>query len=187
MLSFLQFIQEMSPDDDLDHEVIHRAKTEFGTTSNPREAGYILHDGTMLDFTGRHQAVGYHHVNGRNVPKPGQPDYLKNTRNTDHREVADCFPNNIGGHDAMMHMMNKCNAIRYAPGMGMHVPRMPTMKSLQVAVGGHRAIERVHGLHIEIAHPDSCDTLHSKEFKNPNVEKVRSWLESKFKPKKEQD
>jgi len=39
---------------------------------NLNEAGYVLPDGTMLDFSGRHQAVGYE---GGKV-MAGKPDYL---------------------------------------------------------------------------------------------------------------
>lgn len=42
---------EWSPDKPL----IDAAKKFFGTTLRPLEAGYILPDGTMLDFTGRHE------------------------------------------------------------------------------------------------------------------------------------
>jgi hypothetical protein len=32
------------------------AKERFGITYNLKEAGYVLPDGSMLDFSGRHQA-----------------------------------------------------------------------------------------------------------------------------------
>ncbi len=35
------------------------AKDYYGITQDIKEAGYLLPDGKMLDFTGRHQAVGY--------------------------------------------------------------------------------------------------------------------------------
>ena len=52
------------------------AKTFFGTTRDLREAGYILPDGTMLDFSGRH------------LLDPNSDDgFLRGRRTTDHREI----------------------------------------------------------------------------------------------------
>lgn len=55
----------------------------FGLTENENEAGYILQDGKMLDFSGRYNAVGYENKK----PKNNEPDYLKNQRSIDHREI----------------------------------------------------------------------------------------------------
>ena len=38
--------------------IFDTAKNKFGLTSDIREAGYILPDGTMLDFSGRHELFG---------------------------------------------------------------------------------------------------------------------------------
>lgn len=38
----------------VDSELVERAVETFGVTNNPEEAGYILPDGRMLDFSGRH-------------------------------------------------------------------------------------------------------------------------------------
>jgi hypothetical protein len=59
------------------------AKKYYGITNDPREAGYIMNDGTMLDFSGRHYSPGYE----KGKPIPGQPDHLKGMKNVDHREV----------------------------------------------------------------------------------------------------
>ena len=53
------------------------AKERFGTTSDLREAGYILPDGTMLDFSGRHWTEG------------GDNSWLNGMRQVDHREISD--------------------------------------------------------------------------------------------------
>ena len=53
--------------------LITRAKTTLGTTVNPNEAGYILPDGTMLDFSGKRAG--------------GEP----NVRNMDHRDIAEIY------------------------------------------------------------------------------------------------
>jgi len=85
-----------------------KSKEYYGTTNNIKEAGYILKDGTMLDFSGRHEAVGYE----KGKPKPGEPDYLKGTRNVDHRDVKQIIPNLDQPYDKMIRFMKECRAIR---------------------------------------------------------------------------
>lgn len=86
-----------------------RAKEIIGVTSDPSETGYILQDGTMLDFSGRHYASGYK----AGKPLPGQPDYLAGQRGVDHREVNIVYPEGIGGTEAMIKFEEEENAIRF--------------------------------------------------------------------------
>lgn len=90
------------------------AKKLYGTTNDPREAGYILNDGSMLDFSGRHYAAGYKNKK----PLPGQPDYLKGERNVDHREIPakEIFETTItmSGTEAMIKFETEGNAIRFS-------------------------------------------------------------------------
>ncbi len=54
-----------------------QAKKLFGTTYDIREAGYVLPDGSMLDFSGRH------------LMNPGSDtSFLRGRRTTDHREIS---------------------------------------------------------------------------------------------------
>ena len=85
-----------------------KSKEHYGTTQDIREAGYIMADGTMLDFSGRHEAVGYE----KGKPKPGEPDYLKGQRNTDHRDVKNIIPGTEHQFDKMAKFMRECRAIR---------------------------------------------------------------------------
>jgi hypothetical protein len=87
---------------------VHEAKAKevFGVTDDMHEAGYVTPDGTMLDFSGRHEATGYHKEGDRFVPDKGPPssrwpqqgtaDYLAGQRNVDHREVSDVVPEQVG-------------------------------------------------------------------------------------------
>ena len=78
-----------------DYEV--SAKKHFGTTNNPRAAGYILRDGSMLDFSGRKEG--------------GDP----NTRSYDHRNIdhADGIPSFDHSHtESMRNFMRHTKAIR---------------------------------------------------------------------------
>ena len=88
-------------------------KEYFGITFNPREAGYILSDGTMLDFSGRHYAGGYKYDKqyGQFRPKQGKPDYYANDRVIDHREIGPIF--GVGGTDGMIQFQVYYHVIRY--------------------------------------------------------------------------
>lgn len=66
-------------------ELETKVMDHFGTTSDPREAGYMLQNGTMLDFSGRHDAVGYKN----NKPKSGEKDWFRGERNIDHRDLPE--------------------------------------------------------------------------------------------------
>ncbi len=57
-------------------QIFDAAKAKFGTTYDMREAGYILPDGSMLDFSGRHQVEG-------------DASFLNGDRTVDHREISD--------------------------------------------------------------------------------------------------
>jgi len=50
------------------------AKKHFGVTNDIREAGYVLPDGSMLDFSGRHEGADERTASGQ--------------RHTDHREIS---------------------------------------------------------------------------------------------------
>lgn len=79
------------------HEYEISAKKHFGTTNNPRAAGYILRDGSMLDFSGRKEG--------------GDP----NTRSLDHRNIdhAEGIPSFEHSHtESMRNFMRHTNAIR---------------------------------------------------------------------------
>ena len=60
---------------------------KFGLTNSAYEAGYILPDARMLDFSGRHESSGFKRVNGKNIPTT-KFDEFKDYRGTDHREAV---------------------------------------------------------------------------------------------------
>lgn len=77
-------------------DVCKLAVEKFGTTDNIYETGYIMPDGTQLDFSGKKWG-------GRG-----------GTRQMDHREISDVYPYGIGGSDAMVKFMDECKAIRFS-------------------------------------------------------------------------
>ena len=84
-----------------------KAIEHFGLTDNPREAGYLLEDGKMLDFSGRHEAAGYENKK----PKKGEPDYLANERVVDHRQVQEIMKS--GGWQAVEDFTKDSGVIRF--------------------------------------------------------------------------
>ena len=106
--------------------------SHFGVTRNPREAGYILNDGTMLDLSGRHYATGY--VNSK--PLPGQPDYLRNARAVDHRELPE-------GLD-LQTVQEQGNALRFSDiGGDLNIE---LTKGQNITPGQWAALKRAHSL-----------------------------------------
>ena len=87
-------LTKLNPKDKL----VKQVKKEFGETFDCREAGYILEDGTMLDFSGKKEGG------------------TAKTRNYDHREVSRALElgdKGIGGTEAMIFMEKHANAVRF--------------------------------------------------------------------------
>lgn len=80
-------------------KLVDKAVEVFGTTTNCKEAGYILEDGRMLDFSGKKQG--------------GEAG----SRNLDHREIVEAYdlPSaGLSGDDAMDYFTKSTNSIRFS-------------------------------------------------------------------------
>jgi GGDEF domain-containing protein len=121
-------------------ELIDGAKKYFGTTLNNKEAGYILPDGTMLDFTGRH------------TTDKSNWHYMRGERSTDHREFfGENIHNNSSlenlieakdGNDAMREFMAKTGAMRVDFSAGVaSVMTKPTPQQIKLFGDGNRGEE----------------------------------------------
>lgn len=109
-----QAMPDVSPQDAFEY-----AKRRHGTTRSIYEAGYVLPDGTMLDFSGKSDAGGYERKpDGNFGPQSGQPDYLRDTRNSDHREIRFSESQDFGGNEAMTEFMRK-GAVRVDANSGL--------------------------------------------------------------------
>ena len=106
------------------------AAEHFGVTNNPRECGYLLPDGRMLDLSGKHWLVGsdYRRVDGRNVLKRGDRDYQSDVRQVDHRDL-DHLSQESGG-SGMLKFMRDSGAIRVMPPIGFNFITPPTRKQI---------------------------------------------------------
>ena len=73
-------------------DIFALAKERFGVTNDIRECGYVLPDGSMLDFSGRHM-----------LTKGTDSSHLRGRRSIDHREIGDL------NWDADMNTKNNLN------------------------------------------------------------------------------
>lgn len=146
------------------------AIAHYGITEDPREAGYILPDGTLLDFSGRHTS---------DDKRNRQRDFA-GVRYIDHRDVAELFddPGVGDGTPAMRRFMRETGAIRFHPGTGIDVVSMPKGRALLMAIAAHRAMTR-DAFYVDVTGPDGY-TKASHEFEQPRFEAVRDWLRAAF-------
>ena len=114
----------------LNKELVDLMKEKMGITHDPREAGFILPDGTMLDFSGKNSAPFNHHQN------------LSGTRSIDHRWLPPeawsilrkKYPAPWDVTDPVHLFMMETGAVRFSPESGgfSYYDRMPTDKQLNV-------------------------------------------------------
>jgi hypothetical protein len=96
--------------------LINSALKTFKTTNNINEAGYILQDGRMLDFSGKRKG-------GRG-----------NERAWDHREIESIDGIETSRTDAMLEFMNKTGAIRVGYYGGIDIDVMKPISPQQSSV-----------------------------------------------------
>lgn len=161
-------------------DIINNAKKLYGTTNDIKEAGYLLPDGSMLDFTGRTQATGY--KNGK--PLPGEPDYLKGRRNIDHREISDVIGEGANGNNPMHEFVNIGN-IRLQPN-GIELNQSPTSKQLQI-IKQHILNNKGESFFVDIVdHTGHIRKSLTYEWPNVKVSSVINDMK-KYLPSKEYD
>lgn len=110
-----------------------KSKEKYGYTENENEAGYIESNGKMLDFSGRNEATGYKN----RKPIQGQPDYLKNQRSTDHRNIYTILPDKKreSQYDAIKEYGEKTGSIRFTKSpndndINMEIFKKPTREQM---------------------------------------------------------
>ena len=163
-----------------DPRLSQAAISHFGITQSPKETGYILDDGTRLDLSGRHYAGGYMKQGNRYVPEPGQPDYLRNNRAVDHRELGDLVP--IGGTwSGLSNFMDQTGAVRYSPETGISLlnTNKPSQKQIETVVEDFRA--KKIPLIVDIDNSKEGYNMLSKEFQKPNTSDVMDWINKTYK------
>lgn len=144
-----------------------RAKKFFGTTYNQNAAGYIMDDGSMLDFSGYHYG------------EPGS----RSTRNVDHRELSgssrylnwgDEDLASEGGSRGMFEFMDKSGAIRWMPESGgASMAGVPTRQQAERIIKNFNELKRngaASELLIDFDNPSNMDTIESLILERPTVD-----------------
>lgn len=152
---------------------INKAKEHFGITNDINEAGYLLPSGEMLDFSGRHEAVGYE---GGKVIK-GKPDYLRGQRNVDHRQIQDII--DIKDNRNAMHDFVNLGNIRLQPN-GIELSKSPTQKQFNV-IKQHILNNRGESFFVDIVDSEGFIRKSiSLEYPNVSVSKIIDAIKEKL-------
>jgi hypothetical protein len=160
------------------------AKLHFGVTDDLSETGYILSDGTFLDFSGRHEAQGYVRKGDRFVIKRGD-DFLRYHRYVDHRMLPETITDKLDydeshASSAMLAFMWNTGAMRIMPGVGLAVTRMPTFESINAFMRGWKQAYQADPVIVDILHPEGYTQRVSQEIEDPDIEKLIEFLEAHF-------
>lgn len=148
------------------------AKKRFGRTFDLREAGYVLPDGSMLDFSGRHEM------------KPGSDtSFLRGDRTVDHRYVKDLNyePEDDGGEKTgfktdMADFINR-GAIRIDNKFGLINLSMKPTKDQKVIL--QRLIQKNDGdVYIDFA--DGWDAEHHAEYEGVRPMRIFSDIDKYY-------
>lgn len=161
-------------------ELADLAKSHFGTTVKPQETGFILDDGSRLDFSGRHEAGGYVKNGDKYIPQTGQPDYLRGERATDHRTVTQVIPDSQYGWDSLSNFIDQTGAVRYMPetGVSMVHSNKPSEAQLAKIVNDFRMAG--NPLLMDIDHAKHGSNLATAEFNKPTLKEVNSWINKQY-------
>jgi peptidoglycan hydrolase-like protein with peptidoglycan-binding domain len=156
------------------HPLAEKALDFFGETFSIREAGYILPDGRMVDLSGKRDAGEYVKVGNGYRPRPGQQDYLRNTRNSDHRDISQItdYPGEGSPTTSMHRFMVDTGAVRIDYNSGLINVTGPVTQAqarvLQSWFG--------EGGWIEVTDPATGRQLWSQEYEGIGQRKMRALL-----------
>jgi len=152
--------------------IFDTAKKKFGVTSDLREAGYILPDGTMLDFSGRHELFG---ADDRGI---------SGRRTTDHRGISqiayayDAEGNEIDtGVETTMPDFIERGAIRIDANAG------TINLSVKPTAAQRKALQRLilrNGGDVSVDYGNGWDSDHYSEYDSASARRVLSDIDRYF-------
>lgn len=163
-------LQKVSEIDEESTKIIFEtAKKLFGTTFDIREAGYILPDGSLLDFSGRHLLEG------------ADDKFLRGRRTSDHREIASIEYERDGftetGVKTDMSDFIRRGAIRIDVNAGaINLAVKPTKEQRDAL---QRLIERNDG-DVQVDFGDGWDTDHYVEYANAKSNRILNDINRYF-------
>lgn len=154
-------------------KVFDTAKRKFGETKDIREAGYVLPDGSMLDFSGRHEL------------DPGtDSSFLAGRRATDHRainQISFVYDENGDevdtGVSSDMSDFIKRGAIRIDNNAGsINLSAAPTMAQRRVL----RELIRRNGGDVQVDFGDGWNSDHYVEYEEASAQRVLGDIDRYF-------
>lgn len=151
-------------------KIFDAAKKRFGTTRDLREAGYILPDGTMLDFSGRHQMDEGMDTSG-----------LRGQRSVDHRDVKqlnyESDGNTPSGIETSMPDFIERGAIRIDSNAGtINLSAAPTAAQRAVL----RQLIARNGGAVSVDFGNGWDSDHYAEYDEARPQRVLSDIDKYF-------
>jgi len=129
----------------------------FGLTEDIKEAGYIMRDGTMLDFSGKKEGG-----------IPGE-------RARDHREISSLDTIEDSGTEGMIEFMNRTGAIRilFYDGINIDIVKPITTEQMQTILQNSRRIN-----YFQIDTNDiRGNTFWTKSIHMPLISSVKQLME----------
>jgi len=163
-----------------DLELIARAIRTFGLTSDPKEAGYILPDGRMLDFTGRADAGGKWNPETQSYTakrRAGEPDWMAGRRDKDHRELGSLGIKSGSGYEMVHEFVDRTKAIRYmARTGGFEASFAPTDAQLRVVLRAHAQHFRGEPMAVDFTAPTG-ERMRSVEMERPTLQKLKTFFQ----------
>lgn len=150
--------------------IFDKAKEIFGTTTDIREAGYVLPDGTMLDFSGRH-----------GLNKGDDDSFLRGERTSDHRDIRQIEyekdGNTPSGVNTDMPDFIRRGAIRIDDGAGVINLYVKPTKEQRWPL--RRLIERNDG-DVQVDFGDGWDSDHYVEYEGAKPSRVLADIDRYF-------
>lgn len=136
----------------------------FGTTGNFNVSGYMLTDGKMLDFSGKHWG-----------------DTTSRTRQVDHRDVSEVLPDENNGIDSMVRMISNGNIRLMPENGGINLAVAPTKNQRTVLRRYIEYMSPKEGIVVDIDEVGG-DTIKSIRFnKGTSADTVMKAIDNYFK------
>lgn len=159
--------------------IAKEAISYFGTTKNLEEAGYVLPDGTLLDFSGRSEASknDYRRDGNRWIWTGKGRDYLSNQRSIDHREVSKLPSINKSFTDAMLAFQRDAKALRIDMMSGRVSANFSDWSPAQMRAAMAIARNNDRSLTIDFDHPVTNRLIRSIDLDRASQAKINALLQ----------
>lgn len=154
--------------DEKNEELFEQAKKTFGVTKNLSEAGYVIPDGSMLDFSGRHL-----------VDPNKDSSWLNGGRTVNHRDISDLNYekdlNTPSGYETDMSDFIRRGAIRLNSGV-INLATKPTSGQENVL---WTLIQRANG-DVDVDFGDGYDSDHYASYNHARPERILNDIRRYF-------